>query len=145
MSAVTVRRCALALALFASACASEEAGAPGGVCLLQKSPGELKSGLDRLQPVLSNVHSLLDRHTALSDRLHTGGRHIGKAAKEAHGIVGKALTRLRRSSESLIDLAAAPVSHGALHTALLQLSKPASDLKSGLDRLEAAADATEVD
>merc|ERR1719409_2037576 len=81
---------------------SQQAGAPAGVCLLQKLPGELKSGLDRLEPVLRNVHQLLDRHKELSDRLHQGGRHIGKAAREAHSTVGKALTRLRQDSESVI-------------------------------------------
>merc|ERR1719327_1296148 len=107
---------------------------------------ELKSGLDRLESTvdaaeaLNNVHSLLDRHKSLSDRLHQGGRHIGKAAREAHATVGKALTRLRQSSESLITAE----SPAELHAALLQLSTPARELKSGLDRLEGTVDAAEA-
>jgi len=117
---------------------------------LGTSAGVLKSGLDRLEgtvnaaKVLSSVNALLDRHTELSDRLHQGGRRNSKAARGAHGAVGKALRRLRESSETTwVDLSAAAGSRAALHGALLQLDKPASDLKDGLDHLEATADATE--
>merc|ERR1719324_1773327 len=117
-----------------------------GVCLLQKSSSHTRavekhqhmgrSDLTALGAAHDNVHRLLDRHNKITMLIQQGGRSSGHAVHEAHSTVGKAITKLRKSYESLADIAAAGGSPAALHSALLRVEAPAKHLKKSLDILE---------
>merc|ERR1719324_2152657 len=95
-----------------------------------------RSDLAALGAAHDNVLTLLDRHDKITMLIQQGGRRSGHAVHEAHSTVGKAITKLRKSYQSLADIAAAGGSPAALHSALLKIEAPAEELKRSLDHLE---------
>jgi len=137
---MALRGPALVAALLAASGAAQETETPAGVCLLQKSPSQThkvgRLDLTAVSAPLTKVHGLLDRHNKITMLIQQGGRRSGRAVHEAHSTVGKAITKLRKSYQSLADIAAAGGSPAALHSALLKIEAPAEELKRSLDHLE---------
>jgi len=110
------------------------------VSLLQRSSEHHQLGqserLAAVDAAFARVHDLLDRHEKIAMLIQKSGRRSGDAVHEAHSTVGKAIRKLRQSSESLMEVAAQAGSHEALHSALLKIEAPANELKEGLDHLE---------
>merc|ERR1719482_2184911 len=93
--------------VLASASAQE-----AGVCLLQRTSqaDAMRGKASRVAEVAAlyqHVDTLLDRHDSITERMQAG-RHKaadGKVLLQAHSSISQTLQKLRKNSESLIDVA----------------------------------------